>query len=163
MESSLSKFLRNYKKHNNPFLDKNFFISAMETDLIASSYSINNVKIKWENNKCIICPNNDIILAAYLFLSIEDNIFGFDKDAELFIGDKKIFLNKNASIVEKFNYIEPFLPNDNFIIKYSNSEFGRNAYEYNISLIWFKITEDQDDDYYFNKTVNLLRQDKKDK
>jgi hypothetical protein len=74
-------------------------------------------------------------VAAYLFLSIEDNIFGFDKDAELFIGDKKILFDRSINIVEKFNYIEHLLSNEDFIIKYSNTEFGQNAYEYNRSLV----------------------------
>lgn len=152
-ETTLSKYLRSYYSINNPFLNKNFFISAIETNENLKKYLVNNVEISFYNLKCKILSNNDFIIAAFLALSIEDNAFGFDPNSELYINNKKIIYDKNSDISIKFKKIENILKSETYEIIYSDTENGHNAFEYNKSLIWFIIDENHDDDFYLNKTL----------
>jgi hypothetical protein len=155
MESTLSHFLRTYNKIKpNPFLNKKFFVSAIETDKNFKTYLVDNISISFKNLNCKIQANNNFILAAYLILSIEDNAFGFDPESTLYINNEKILYNKNADITEKFKKIENKIENDIFELKYSNTEDGRDAFNYNRSLAWFIIDEHHDDDFYLNKLLN---------
>jgi hypothetical protein len=135
-DSKLTTFLRSYKNITpNPFLNKNFFITAIETNKNLEEYLIKNVKIIFKNLECTILTDTEYIIAAYLALSIEDNAFGFDPKSKFYSDNYEVMYDKNLDIVEKFKYIESHIKNQKFQIIYSNTENGIDAFNYNRSLL----------------------------
>lgn len=157
---NFKKFLRTYKSIDNPFLNKNFDVSGMETFSDGNSLHLFfDIKLVYEwNTLRIVFKKKDRILGVFLFYLTMTNNFAYDPEWKTFFNDKEFIAN--------YEYLLNFLDKDlnelnEFKILYSNTESGLNAFEVGKQLIRYPITEDKDDLYYLDKEEARWEKEKK--
>jgi hypothetical protein len=135
-DSILSEFLRTFDKIKpNPFLNKNFFVAAVEINEFLEEYSVMSAIISFKNLTCKIESNKNNLLAAYIAILVKESEFGYDPSSKFYLNGVEFIGTNYLNIVERFKDIGDIASIDVFEIKYSNTEYGVDAYNYNRSLL----------------------------
>lgn len=159
-EWELSKYLRNYTKIKpNPFLNKNFYLTACESFTDGSEvHEIGDVRMVYRGMECEIkFSSSELIIGCYLLVSVESDGFGYDPESLVMCDGRLMEYPKNTNIIQKFNFVIDFCAENSCTklkLIYSSREDGIDAFEYNKALIYYIIDEDHDDNFYYIKEYN---------
>jgi hypothetical protein len=162
-DTPLLFFLRDFNEPNNPFSNKNFFVTAKETYTSGSpTHLIQNVSIQYRMEAVPTCTikyeGKDKLLAIYVCVNILLNEFGFYPFSKLFLNDIEIpdipvDHIKLFSIMYEAHKGYSNFGNNSFKIEFDNTENGLDIYQYNKALLFYIIDENHEDDFFYDKEL----------
>lgn len=145
----------------NPFTQEDFLVLACESYTKGVDfYYVDNVLLTFKNNSCIITFDyKDTLLAFYIYAFTSSHSFDYDPHSLDYLNEH-LLNQKSLDSIKTFTTIFETAKNfniytENNIIKilYSNSEDGKDSFEYHKSLIIWTTDKFSLDDAKYNKEI----------